>query len=277
MGCLAMKPIQIDVIEKLYEPDDIREPFSVCMTVKNEVDNIIPMLGSIFSQTRIPDEIVIVDGGSDDGTMEFLSGYSIARASWLKFYYRPGTTPAQARNIAWKAARHELQATVDAGCILDPRFFANLIGPMCEKDPPDIASGVYGPIVQSQWSGYFIPNWRSSALKDTFLPSCRCMAIRRSLIKQAGGFPEHLSQRWGEDTLFALHAREHSQRWVINRNSYVGWEAPKTLDEARLLAHRYGVANGEIGLPLPNCPTSDPVLAAVAEGHKLGSSLRKSA
>ena len=45
---------------------------SVIVTVYNEHDNIIRLLDSLADQSRKPDEVVICDGGSQDGTAEFV-------------------------------------------------------------------------------------------------------------------------------------------------------------------------------------------------------------
>ena len=51
---------------------------SVIATVYNERRNIERLLDSLAGQTRRPDEVVICDGGSDDGTVEVIQGYALA-------------------------------------------------------------------------------------------------------------------------------------------------------------------------------------------------------
>ncbi len=75
-----------------------------------------------------------------------------------------------------------------------------------------------------------------------------------------------------------LETRKLSKRWVINRNAMVKWDAPATLEEAKGLAYRYGMGNGEIGDSRYFEPRSDdPVLVAAAEGYRFGSQLRAQA
>ncbi|MGD8519103.1 MAG: glycosyltransferase, partial [Anaerolineae bacterium] len=54
---------------------------SVIATVLNERDAIERLLQSFETQTRRPDEVVIADGGSTDGTLAVLSAWSAA--GWL--------------------------------------------------------------------------------------------------------------------------------------------------------------------------------------------------
>ena len=45
---------------------------SLISTVKDAADHIDAFLTSVAGQTRPPDEVIVVDGGSTDGTLELL-------------------------------------------------------------------------------------------------------------------------------------------------------------------------------------------------------------
>ena len=47
-------------------------PVSVAATVLNEVEDIPSLVASLIDQTLAPAEVIIVDGGSTDGTWEWL-------------------------------------------------------------------------------------------------------------------------------------------------------------------------------------------------------------
>jgi glycosyltransferase involved in cell wall biosynthesis len=49
---------------------------SLIATVRNERETIGAFLDSLLEQSRAPDEVVIVDGASTDGTLEVLNDYS---------------------------------------------------------------------------------------------------------------------------------------------------------------------------------------------------------
>ena len=52
---------------------------SLICTVKNEEDTILYWLSSLVQQTRLPDEVIIVDGGSRDKTVELIETFRKSR------------------------------------------------------------------------------------------------------------------------------------------------------------------------------------------------------
>src|SRR5205085_732710 len=43
---------------------------SLVVTLKNEAATLEPLIASVLDQTRQPDEVIVVDGGSADGTQD---------------------------------------------------------------------------------------------------------------------------------------------------------------------------------------------------------------
>jgi glycosyltransferase involved in cell wall biosynthesis len=88
---------------------------SLVATVRDAAPFIGEFLASLEAQTRPPDEVVIVDGGSTDGTAEILR-----QASLVTLLEEPGANIARGRNVGIRAAAHEVIAVSDADCILSP-------------------------------------------------------------------------------------------------------------------------------------------------------------
>src|SRR3712207_6085656 len=55
---------------------DAVERVALIATVLNEAASLDDLLASVAAQTRPPDEVVIVDGGSTDGTWERLQAWA---------------------------------------------------------------------------------------------------------------------------------------------------------------------------------------------------------
>ena len=133
---------------------------SVIATVKNEEQTVHRLLDSLAAQTHPPDEVIIVDGGSTDGTVEVLEKYTAGGALPLRVLARPGTNISQGRNAAIAVATGEIIASTDAGVRLSPNWLEELVKPFEEE-------GLY--VV----SGFFLPDPETvfeTAMGATVLP-----------------------------------------------------------------------------------------------------------
>jgi len=106
---------------------------SVICTVLNEGESIRRLMGSLAAQTRQPDEIVIVDGGSRDNTVAVIEEYaapSCATYLPVRVLVESGANISRGRNVAIQAAKGEIIASVDAGVWLEPCWLEKLIAPL---------------------------------------------------------------------------------------------------------------------------------------------------
>jgi GT2 family glycosyltransferase/glycosyltransferase involved in cell wall biosynthesis len=241
-----LKPLEVAVLDAEYPPTALPAPISVVITIKNEADGIDAFLASLAAQTRRPEQVVIVDGGSSDGTVERVTRFAARCDLKVELVEAGPVNVPKGRNIGIARAAHDVLVFLDAGCVLGERTLANLLGPMAAEDGPDLAGGVYDTIHPSVWGSYFIPNWEDEHTYSSFLPSSRLVAVTRRLLEKAGPYPEHL---WsGEDTLFAIRCRRHSSRWAVNKRAKVYWDAPRDEGRAAKLWRWYGKGDGESGV-----------------------------
>src|ERR1700751_4564115 len=122
---------------------------SVAATVLNEVDDIDALVESLMRQTLAPAEVIIVDGGSTDGTWERLEA---ARAKYptlvpirdesCSLQRSPGPI-ARGRNVGVAAASSDIVACADAGCIYHPDWLLNLTAPIFAGDSQYSVGGSY--------------------------------------------------------------------------------------------------------------------------------------
>ena len=107
---------------------------SLIATVLNDADGTRLFFRRMQEQTRRPDEIVILDAGSTDGTWELLEDYARSGAIPLKVLQMERCKPAASRNQCAHAASYEILAVTDIGCDWMRQWFGELVAPF-ERDP----------------------------------------------------------------------------------------------------------------------------------------------
>ena len=93
-----------------------RAPVSViipCFRCKNTIDRAI---ASVWNQTWVPSEVIVVDDYSEDGTLQHLRKIAGSYPDgWVQIVAQPKNMgPGSARNRGWKAASQPLIAFLDA-------------------------------------------------------------------------------------------------------------------------------------------------------------------
>ncbi len=218
--------------------------FSFIVTVKNEAKTILSFLDSIAQQSLFPNEMVIVDGGSTDGTVEAIQQWKITSPISFRLICPGQLNISQGRNVAIREARHDIVVLADAGCRYDPDFCVNLVAGFAEKQNVDLVCGLTFP-EKSTGAEWIATDYTDYDFSD-HLPSARAVAIKKRLWEQAGEFPEYLTHT-GEDTLFMINYRRFSRCWAVAPFARVFWEAPADEAAADRLLWSYGRGDGESG------------------------------
>jgi len=187
---------------------------SLISTVLNEARSLPTLLDSIAAQTRLPDEVIICDGGSTDNTIDLLRA---ERRFPLRVIARPGANISQGRNLAITEASGEVIACVDAGVRLDPKWLEKLVEPLA----PSLTLPRSGEQGREVCAGFFLPDVHTPfeiamgatvlpQLSDInpakFLPSSRSVAFTKAAWQAVGGYPEWID--YCEDLLFDLALRD---------------------------------------------------------------------
>jgi glycosyltransferase involved in cell wall biosynthesis/GT2 family glycosyltransferase len=225
-----------------------RRTVSLITTVLNERASMAALLDSIAAQTRPPDEIVIVDAGSDDGTCDIINDY-LARGLPARLIVVPGAGRAQGRNLAIRRSRGEIIASIDGGCEAEPEWLARLVAPFESDDPPDVVSGYYRPATRTRRekavAAATVP-LVGEVDPETFLPSSRSVAFTRAAWERAGGYPEYVD--CAEDTLFDIRMRDAGCEFQFEPGAVVQWQMQTTRRGLFRQFYRYARSDGETGL-----------------------------
>ncbi|MCR1782008.1 glycosyltransferase [Nocardioides carbamazepini] len=235
-------------------------PMSVVTTVLDDEQGLTELLTALVPQLAQDDELVVVDGGSTDGTAE-VARRAAEADSRIRLVVRPGAGISRGRNVGIGLARHDTIACTDAGCVPTPGWLAALRAASDRHPDVGLWTGTYRVVADKPWElalaavGYPSidelarpgPGVRAYGRLfgrsfDPSMPTGRSVAFTRRAWADAGGFPEHLAT--GEDVLFgrSIVAAGHRARMV--RDAEVAWAQRPTLLANLRMFRRYGEGSG---------------------------------
>ncbi|MEL6664157.1 MAG: glycosyltransferase [Pseudomonadota bacterium] len=189
---------------------------SVIVPTFNRVDLIAETLDSLLAQTRRPDEILVVDDGSSDGTGDVVQSYG----DEVTYLAKPNGGKASALNLAMQQVSGDLIWICDDDDLILPGTCALLAGAL-EADPSlGFAAGRHDDFIVDPKSGEKIIKppgyWRASRPDEIFpdlLDGCHIfqpgLMVRRSVYDEIGPFNADLirSQDYEMMLRIARHAR----------------------------------------------------------------------
>lgn len=226
---------------------------AVCTTIFNERDSISNLLDSLMRQTKKPSEIIIVDGGSTDGTIDVVKKYQ-KRNKRIKLL-QTKCSRSEGRNLAVDSAQYSIIAMTDAGCVADKHWLERITAPF-ENENIDVVAGFYKMVgntpFQKATSVYLgvLPK----DFNARFLPSTRSIAFTRGAYDAVGGFPEDLDDT-AEDTVFNYNALNNGLVFTRVKNAIVRWGMPQTIGEFSKKVFNYAKGDAKSKIwkhPLPN-------------------------
>lgn len=182
---------------------------SVIVPVKNGAEKIGGLLDSLMQVDYDMEmlEIIVVDGNSSDNTREIVLGYPKAR---LLTEERPGLNAA--RNTGIKNSTGEILAFTDSDCIVSRNWVRKIVEDLNETGAGCIGGNAlrfYDDLVSRYCDESLLPVMRVFKEKETLdrvkpplqYPAGCNMAIKRSVLKDAGWFNENIRYGFDEDEL----------------------------------------------------------------------------
>lgn len=242
---------------------------SFISTVLNEEKTVEVFLESLMEQTRLPDEVVIVDGGSFDQTVEKIKNEKIKMKNYIekfKILERKGFNRSQGRNEAIRKAKGEIIVASDGGCILDKYWLEEIVKPF--KDKRDRDNGGENKKDKEELevvAGFYIPTGDTLLQKilgqltsiplekinpQNFLPSSRSIAFKKSAWEKVGGYPENLN--YCEDLVFAKRLKKAGMNFVFAPKAIVFWPQKNNIAGAIRQFFKYAVGDGMAGDESPH-------------------------
>jgi glycosyltransferase involved in cell wall biosynthesis len=222
----------------------VADAVAVVIPVLDEAETLPALLADLAAQEPPLGELVVVDAGSTDGTLDLLRAQAEAVSS-LRVVEVPGATPGRGRNEGVRAASAGLVVTLDAGSRVGPGFVEVLAAPVRAGDA--VAVGVSEPDADTAFeraAGWFTlsafkPRERSGPISGEHLPAGRNgVSFRREAWEAAGGYPAELP--WGEDKLFLRALRAAGHEVVVVPEAVVRWRPRRSLREVYRQYRNYG-------------------------------------
>jgi glycosyltransferase involved in cell wall biosynthesis len=197
--------------------------------VRDEAKNIAALITSIQAQTRRPDEVIIVDGGSTDGTPDLVRAL-VSDDPSVQVVEAGTATPGRGRNVGRSVARYGWIAFTDAGIELDPGWLEHLVN-AAEGDPAaGVVFGSYEPQIRgfldSCAVGAYVPARHATPSGSLRGPSVASMMVRSDVFDGIHGFPD---LRCAEDHIFFERLERNVVHVTWEPKAIVHWRTPASL------------------------------------------------
>lgn len=222
---------------------------SLIATVLNEVANIDHLLRTMQGQTQPPDEIVIVDGGSTDGTQAVIRHYAEEEGLPIRLIVAEGVNISEGRNRAFHEAQGDIIAITDAGVRLDADWLAHITRPLLDDPTRHVSAGFFEADPHSLFEvamGATVLPAVDEIDPASFLPSSRSVAVRQDAIMQVGGYPEWLD--YCEDLIFDLRLKMIADNFAFVPEAVAYFQPRGSLRAYFKQYYRYARGDGKADL-----------------------------
>ncbi len=191
---------------------------TVVIVSLNSRDTISECISSVLTQNYPNLEVIVVDGGSTDGTID------VVKATPARLIVELGAGIARSRNIGVKHAKGEIIAMIDSDATAAPGWLRSLVDCLREPEvaavggpnlPHPSARGLGKLIGMLPMETRLYPDIRYATHEDI---CTRNIAYRKKAILEAGGFDEELAA-----------AEDIDLNWRISQRGYKLKYTPKAI------------------------------------------------
>ncbi|MDP1545342.1 MAG: glycosyltransferase [Anaerolineales bacterium] len=199
---------------------------SIIVPAYNAARTLPACLAALQRQTQLPDEIIVVDDGSQDQTAQ------VARAYGVQLLEQPHQGPAVARNLGIHQASGDIILLTDADCEPEPAWVAEMTRPFSD---PRVAGGKgsyrthqqerVARLAQCEFEERYdlLERLETIDFIDTY-----AAAFRTSVLRESGGFDPAFSQANNEDVDLSYRLAKKGLKLVFNRQAVVYHRHPAT-------------------------------------------------
>jgi len=260
-----------------------RPTVSILIPAFNEVSHIDRCLASVLAQTYPLHEVLVLDGGSTDGTREKVS----VAGPPVRLVDNPGRGPAAAMNVGIAATTGDVICRIDAHSTYAPDYVERCVEVLIETGADVVggpmrprATGSFGRAVADVTSSPIaMPGRFHHCTTRAEVDTVYLGAWRRATLEQVGGFDADHFPRCGEDNELNFRIRQRGGRVLLDptvRSTYSPRETPSGLWRQY---QRYGLAKATSVARHGTLPSWRPVapaglFVATAAGLAIGRTWR---
>lgn len=249
---------------------------SVVIPTHNEEKRIANCLEALEKNTRKPGEIILVDGGSEDQTVQKASSLGV------KVINNPRQHAAAGRNIGIEAAEGEIIAFTDADCLPETTWIESIHQAFQDKaldglgghvepaDPENEYEAFWGMlslrIIMSFGEEAYVVN-RKTLNQGLITANC---AYRKELLQKLKGFDEWFANH-AEDIDLTWRALEYGARLTYVPSVRVKAHSPTSLEGIKEKSFRNGYASSKLRKRYGSFFNVDPAIYRELLKHMKGS------
>jgi len=194
---------------------------SLVIPIFNEQESLDSLIESINSQSFQPDEIILVDGGSTDNTIEIVERMAVENSK-IKFIKTPQASPGKGRNLGVDSAKNDWIAFTDAGIKLETGWLEELVKVAVQNPSVDVVYGNYAPRIGNSFEkcaalAYVRPK-RENAIRGIFIAS---YLAKKTVWEAVGGFPD---LRAAEDLIFMEAVEKRGFKVDYAPDAMIHWQ-----------------------------------------------------
>ncbi len=227
---------------------------SLVSTIFNDRSGLVRFFAAMVAQTRVPDEIIVVDAGSKDGTWELMQAEAARtdRPWFFQALQEVRCNVARGRNLAIERASGGIIVSTDIGCNWDPEWVEELVAPLEVDAGVELVIGSWAVKrgeIQDPWT---LTEWalkgdqRLEATAESY-SSSRSIAYRKSVWEALGRYPEDLTLA-ADDAVFHYLIEQAVVPRIGAPKVRCYWHRHESLKGFFKEAYRYGLGDGEAGI-----------------------------
>ncbi len=218
--------------------------YSLATTTYNDEKEIGKFLENIFCQSKMPQEIVVADGGSTDRTIDILKDYQQKSPVDIKIIQGKRLNIAEGFNEAVKNSICEYIGIAGVGNYYDENYFEELIR-IIQNNEADMTCGILNGYISNFFSECYTNVFLNKTGKITDTPTNHGCMLKKEIFKKAGFFYPYFVYA-GEDEEYYNMLLQKGYKYVPSLKTQVYWKVPVSYKEFFKQINNYVIGSMQI-------------------------------